>query len=120
MARQRIGDVLHGKRIGTRAGPHPQDVDTRIKSGLHMARCRHLGRHCHTRLALDRLQPSQATIAHALEAAGHGARFPDSGPKDMHTHRAQCTGGIERLLLGLSAARPRYDDGSILLDARER
>ena len=120
MAPQCVGDLLHGERVGRRAGADPQQIDLCGEGRFDMGGGRRFGRDIHARLAFYALQPRDARRAYALEASRFGAGFPESGAEDADPFGGQLPGAGEHLFFGLGAARTGDDERAAAFDARQQ
>ena len=76
---QRIGNFLHGKRVGGGACAYPKQVYPGLQAFVYVFGCSDFGRNVHAGFFLYLLQPCKAVYAYSFEAARFGARFPDAG-----------------------------------------
>ena len=117
---QRVGDFLHGKGVGRRAGPDPEQIDAPGQCRGDVLVRGHLRGGVHARFPLHAAQPGQTFRPDPLEPARKGAGLPEPGAVDAHPLGRKLPGRAEYLLLGLGAARPRNDKGSPRLHAGEK
>ena len=80
-----VSNLLHEKRVRSRAGADPEHVDPVLEALVYMFLVRHLGADIHTGFILHLFQPLQAGRAHAFEAARVRTGFPN-------TRFPRCTG----------------------------
>ena len=78
---ERIGNLLHGKRISGGPGPQPQNIDPVPKCQLHVPGIGHLGGDRKPCLLFHPPQPEKRPLPDPLETIRAGARLPHSGPK---------------------------------------
>ena len=113
---QRIGNFLHGERIGRSARPDPQQVDAAFPSRRDMLARGDFGCDVHARFAFHAPQPREPFGADPLETARFGAGFPQTGAEDAESGGSQPTGRCERLFFGFGTARPGDDRRTVRLD----
>ena len=106
---------MHGKRIGTGASTHPEDIDVVFQGQLNVLGRGNFGGNVHARLGLYALQPRQSLLAVALEATGFSARFPYTCTEVVAAQFLQLTGCCHDLFLGFGRARACNDDRSFVV-----
>ena len=112
---QRIGQRLHGKRIGRRAGTHPENVDAVFQGQLHVSGCGHFGSHEHARFLFHALHPGQCLLAVAFKAAGLGAGLPHAGAEVVAAQFFQLAGCRDDLLFAFGRARTGNHERAFLV-----
>ena len=116
---QGVGDLLHGEGVGRRACADPQQVDAAFQRRGDVLAGGHFGRGVHARFAFHALEPGDARLSDAFEAAGFGAGLPESGAADADAFGCQRAGRAEDLLFGFGAARACDYQGAPGVDSRE-